>query len=142
MDRALESSDRVFLSSAIVAGVSAHALSGAASVRLALAAAACWLALGALVVAWTRDRACVLRWMDACLVTMRHGTAVLLLGALFNAVCLLAGRPLPVVQLAIVLAADVLMGVTFVRHAPLSAGQAAAAWILGMNGALAVLLWS
>jgi hypothetical protein len=133
--------ERILASATIIAGVGAHALSCPPGARLAVAATTCWLALGATVLACARDRAQVLAWIDACLVTMRHGTAVLVLGAFLNAACALAGRSVPAAQLAVVFAADVRMLATFVRHAPLPADRAAALWVLGMNGLLGVLLW-
>jgi hypothetical protein len=118
------------------------------AVSVALAAGVSWIGFGSLLWAVTRRRLSWLAWADVCLPTMATGNAVLSVSVLLNGAGVLRGDAvtpaLMVAHGAILLAANVVMGIGFCSRAKslgLRAGQAALLWIGGLDGLFAALLW-
>ncbi|MCI0486664.1 MAG: hypothetical protein L0229_08700 [Blastocatellia bacterium] len=115
---------------------------------IGIASGVSWPVFGVILLLVTRCRPRVLAWADACLITMIAGITVLMLSALSNVAAFVikaiesAGAS-TTIHTAILIAADLLMAVVFVRHARmLGLGRALAVtlWVVALNGIFAALL--
>lgn len=118
------------------------------AIAIGIASGISWIVFGLVLLLATRGRPSILAWVDTCLVTQSMGIAVLMLTALINLIVYAAGATLgdnssALLHLGILIAADIVMAITFVRRAirtTLNRSMALALWILALNGIFALLL--
>ena len=156
----LSGPDRLLLALATAAQAAMYVLSfdlvrrlrwqGIAALGVATAAALAWLVFAPLLLVVTRGRPSAAAWLDACLRAAAAGTSVLIASVILNVAAVAlelprhAYRELPLAHAAVLLLADLAMGVTFLRHAGalgVRPARAAALWVVGFNGAFALALW-
>lgn len=118
------------------------------AVAVGIASAISWIVFGAVLLVVTRSRPSLLAWVDTCLVTQNMGIAVLMLSALVNLIFYATGASLSdsasaLVHTIILISADIVMAIVFVRRAvriALSRATALALWIVVINGVFALLV--
>jgi hypothetical protein len=162
---ALARSARVLLALIALGGATVHAASyrlvdaaaplAPLAVGVGIAALTAWIGFGFLVLTAAEMRPrryrgiTVLHWADACLVALAAGVAVKMVGVAVN--ILIAGvgggradlALIAPIQLVILVATDVTIGVVFARFAGrlgMPMRTAATLWIVGFNGILVAVL--
>ncbi len=126
------------------------------AIAIGIASAVSWPGFGVSLLMVTRCRPSVMAWADACLIAQCTGIAVLMISGALNLILYFV-RPQPSSPIdgiaylhgTIVMAADVVMAIGFVRRAKqrgMTGRVALALWVLALNGlfvaALLGLLWS
>ena len=103
--------------------------------EVGVAAGCSWPVFGAALLAISRGKPSAMSWADQCLATMGIGMGILIIGVLVNLLSGLggygAGHAVTAAHIAILAAANVLMGIFFVFRAVR----------LGMKRRTAILLW-
>ena len=123
----------------------------AAAMAVGWAAGVSWLVFEATLLVLTAARPSVVAWVDVCLRAMGAGMPLLGAAALVNGLAWAvrsSPQPIPVASQwamhgGLLVASNVLMATVFLRCARplgLSLATAAAAWVLGLNGAFALFL--
>jgi hypothetical protein len=116
------------------------------AIGVALASGVSWPLLGMALLRLSPDRATLMRWFDACLMTIAFGEAWLLTAAAWNIVAAQinpARSALLAAHLALLLGADITMCAIFAKHARaigMSTRRAVTIWVFVMNGVFAALL--
>jgi hypothetical protein len=116
------------------------------AIGVAIASGVSWPLLGIVLLRLSPDRATLMRWFDACLVTIAFGEAWLLSAAAWNIIAVQvepAQGLLLATHLALLLAADITMCAIFARRARaigMPTRQAITIWVFVMNGVFAALL--
>ena len=136
----------IFAGSAWYGGSVAHALGGIGfgrgSVWLILTTGLSWCVFGPLLVAVTRKG--MVTCIDACLVTMAAGVAVLAVGGIVNVLPGHGGLPVAAFNWAWVGLSNVVMATVIVRRFT-SIGvnwyRTLAVWIFGLDGAGVLMFW-
>lgn len=121
---------------------------------IGIAAATAWIGFGFILLTMAQmrprrfTRVTALHWADVCLVAMAIGTAIKMIGVALNVT--MAGTQLDFaalasVQLALLVAADVVMGFVFAMRSSrlgLPSRHAVVLWVVVLNGIFAAVLGS